>query len=481
MGKLRRASSVLLAVPLCAACLSPALTPAAAARSARAAAAPPEPIGGPQLGSRGVVVDRTAGLRPPKLPGAASYLIADGDTGDVLAARDPHGRYLPASTLKTLTAIALIPKLDSDALVRPTQRTCDVVGTKVGMTPKLKYKVADLFRAALMVSGNDAAVALTQAHGGYRRALATMNAEARRLRAHDTLAGSPNGLDVDLGLSVKTQHTSAYDLALIMRQGLRLRDFRKYVGTVNARWPALPTKKQRKKGKKVGGYPIYSHDRLLPGEPYAYPGMIGGKNGYTNAAQQTYVGAARRGGHTIIVALMHSPTLWSYATRLLDWGFKARGKVRPVGRLVDPVDAAKPQARHDGNGSGTGAAGPLDRLRAGNDSGTGWLLPLAGAGAAAVAAGGLIVTVRRRRGVADDGPQVVAWDLSTGNVSLVEPTSPRPRHAPDAADRSDPSAPIGPSAPADPSDRPDPPASSDRPDPKDPGGASDRSRPADAT
>jgi D-alanyl-D-alanine carboxypeptidase (penicillin-binding protein 5/6) len=456
MRKMRRVSA-LLAVPLCAACFSPTAVAGAAAAPAPPATAPPGPVGGPQLASRGVVVDRAAGLRPPKLSGAGSYLIADGDTGDVLAARDPHGRYLPASTLKALTAIALIPKLDADALVRPTRRTCDVEGSKVGMTPKLKYKVADLFRATLMVSGNDAAVALTQAHGGYRRALATMNAEARRLQANDTLAGSPNGLDVDLGLSVKTQHTSAYDLALIMRQGLRLPDFRAYVGTVDAKWPAPPTKKQRKKGKKVGGYPIYSHDRLLPGEAYAYPGMIGGKNGYTNAARQTFVGAARRGGHTIIIALMRSPTLWTYATRLLDWGFKARGKVKPVGRLVDPVDARTPRQEHPG----AGKAGPLNRLPARDDSGIGWQLPLAGAGVVAVAAGALTVTVRRRRRAAGDGPPV-AWDLATGNVNLVERTSQYPHPAPDEADRA------ARAAQADRDDRDDGPGPSDPPRGPDP-------------
>jgi D-alanyl-D-alanine carboxypeptidase (penicillin-binding protein 5/6) len=470
MGKQHRASA-LLAVPMCAACLSPVLSPVISpviSPAAATAAAPPaparaagrsEPIGGPQLGARGVVVDQTAGLRPPKLAGAGSYLIADGDTGDVLAARDPHGRYLPASTLKTLTAISLIPKLDADALIRPTRRTCDVEGTKVGMTPKLKYKVADLFRAALMVSGNDAAVALTQALGGYQRAIDTMNAEARRLQAGDTLAGSPNGLDVDLGLSIKTQHTSAYDLALIMRQGLRLPDFRSYVGTVNAKWPALPTKKQRKKGKKIGGYPIYSHDRLLPGEPYGYPGMIGGKNGYTNAAQQTYVGAARRGGHTIIIALMHSPTLWTYATQLLDWGFKARGNVKPVGRLVDPVDARTPRREHPAARD----AGPLTRLTGGDDSGTGWLLPLGGAGAALVA-GGLVLVVRRRRrvlGMGRAGGTPVAWDGPAGdvspNVNPAEPTSRYPRHAPAEPDPADPAGPDDPAAdPSDPPWRADP-------------------------
>jgi D-alanyl-D-alanine carboxypeptidase (penicillin-binding protein 5/6) len=420
MGKLRRASA-LIAAPLCAACLTPlAPAPARAALGATAAPTQPDPVGGAQLGSRGVVVDTSAGLRPPALRGASAYLIADGDTGDVLAARDPHGRYLPASTLKTLTAIALIPKLDADALVRPTRSTCDVEGTKVGMTPKLKYRVSDLFRAALMVSGNDAALALTQARGGYRRTVDTMNAEARRLQANDTLAGSPNGLDVDLGLSIKTQHTSVYDLALIMRQGLRLPDYRSYVGTVRAKWPAPPTKKERKKGKKTGGYPIYSHDRLLPGEPYAYPGMIGGKNGYTMAAQQTYVGAARRGGHTIIIALMHSPTLWTYATQLLDWGFKAGGRVKPVGRLAPPVDARQPQPRQTGSGGV-----PLGRLAVRNDrSENGWMLPAAGTGAAAALVVGISLAVRRRRRRAYAGDeQPVVWEGQGDHVTLVEPTS----------------------------------------------------------
>jgi D-alanyl-D-alanine carboxypeptidase (penicillin-binding protein 5/6) len=234
-----------------------------------------------------------------------------------------------------------------------------------------------------------------------------MNTEARRLQANDTLAGSPNGLDVDLGLSIKTQHTSAYDLSLIMRQGLRQPDFRTYVGTVRAKWPAPPTKKQRKKGKKTGGYPIYSHDRLLPGEPYEYPGMIGGKNGYTNAARQTFVGAARRGGHTIIISLMHSPILWRNATKLLDWGFKARGRVKPVGRLVEPVSAKAGRPQADKQRTDVVGAAPSPPP-AQDGSGGGWGLPATGLASGAVAAGGIAFVLWRRRwrAAADDSAAV---------------------------------------------------------------------------
>lgn len=381
MGTVRRLSALLAATALA----TPVLT------TGVGQCAPQDPIGGGQLAAKGEVANLVAGV--PELPknDASTWIIADGDTGDVLAAKDPHGQYLPASALKTLTSITLIPKLNRLEEVQPTQATCDVAGTKVGMDPKMRYKVEDLFRALIMVSGNDAALALTQAAGGYKETVAAMNAEAHRLHADDTLAGSPNGLDVDLGLDLKSQHTSVYDLALFMKQGLTLPDFREYISTRDAHWPAPPSAEDRKKGKKDSGYPIYSHDRLLPGEGYAYPGMIGGKNGYTEHSEQTFVGAARRKGHTIVIALMHSPSLWNVATGLLDWGFAADGKVKPVGKLVDPLDPIKknqpaPVDRPAGSGR-TSPGGGMTTLAA-----------LAGGGAAlALVGGGVLLLVLRRR------------------------------------------------------------------------------------
>ncbi|TNY38709.1 D-alanyl-D-alanine carboxypeptidase family protein [Thermomonospora catenispora] len=381
--KITRRAAFTLTVPLLAA---PVVAPHRTAH-----AAPGDgPVGGPRMGERGLVVDLPPGVKGPPRVAAGAFIVADAGTGDVLAAKDPHGHYLPASALKMLTAVALIPRLDPNATVRPTQETCDVEGSKVGMTPKLTYKVSDLFHALLMVSGNDAALALAQAAGGVRPTLDLMNAEARRLQAYDTLAGSPNGLDKDLGLTVRTQHTSAYDLALIMRQGLTMPQLREYVSKNHHHWIAPPTKAERKKGKKIGGYPIYSHIRLLPGQRYAYEGFIGGKNGFTLAAGQTFVGAAERGGRTLIVALLRGENLWPDVTKLLNWGFAAAGKVNPVGRLVDPVPPEGEKKKEDGGSSG--AESPAEGAFGG-----GWL-PVAGAfGGAVVVAGGAAALLRRRR------------------------------------------------------------------------------------
>jgi len=391
-----------LTAPLLAVSLAVPSTALAAARPVAR-----EPIGGPRLGERGIVVDVGPGAKAPPKIAAGAYIVADAGTGQVLAAKNPHGRFLPASALKMLTAVALIPKLDPNATVRPTRETCEVEGSKVGMTPKLTYKVSDLFHALLMVSGNDAALALAQAAGGVRAALDAMNAEARRLQANDTLAGSTNGLDVDLGLTVKTQHTSVYDLALIMRQGLKMPQLRAYIGKNHHYWPAPPTKEQRKKGKKIGGYPIYSHIRLLPGQRYEYPGAIGGKNGFTMAAGQTFVGAAERNGRTLIVALLRGENLWPDVTKLLDWGFAYGPRVRPVGVLVEPVDAAA------GEPSAAASAAASPHAAPAGSSGGGWLVPAGAAGGAVVLGGGLLLLLRRRR-TAAAGPAPARVPVQSG-------------------------------------------------------------------
>jgi D-alanyl-D-alanine carboxypeptidase (penicillin-binding protein 5/6) len=184
--------------------------------------------------------------------------------------------------------------------------------------------VSKLFTAMLMVSANDAADALSQAAGGTRATLARMNAEAHHLQANDTVAKTPSGLD---GTG---ESSSAYDLALIAKAGLALPDFRRYVSTVKSRMPALHGKH----------FQIYTHNELLT----TYPGDIGVKNGYTVAAEGTDVQAATRHGQTILVTLMHAnPDFWPMARSLLNWGFKANGKVDPIGRLVGPLQP-KPAA-----------------------------------------------------------------------------------------------------------------------------------------
>jgi len=292
--------------------------------AAPASAAVP-PVGGPQLASRGTVVNYGSGSAP-KLPGikASAWVVADAGTGQVLAAKDPHGQYRPASTLKMLTAVSLIPALNPDAAVVASKQATSTVPNVVGLVAGRAYKISDLFTALLTISANDAAIALTQAAGSYSQGMSLLNAEAKHLQADDTMAVDPNGLDAP------GQHTSAYDLALIARHALAMPAFLKYDQTRSARFVVA-----RRKAVE-----LYNQNSLLT----SYKGAVGGKIGWTSAAGATYVGMATRHGVTLIVTLLHCPALTEItaAEKLLDWGFAADGKVSPVGTLAAPLAAAAP-------------------------------------------------------------------------------------------------------------------------------------------
>ncbi len=147
-----------------------------------------------------------------------------------------------------------------------------------------------------------------------------MNATAARLQARDTHAVDPNGLNAP------GQLTSAYDLALVARQAVAMPAFLHYDETRAASFPVQPGKSET----------LLNQNSLLN----AYPGGIGGKIGWTSAAGATYVGLARRGGVTLIVTLLHCPSLTEIdsAEQLLNWGFAADHKVIPVGILVPPLE-----------------------------------------------------------------------------------------------------------------------------------------------
>ncbi|HEY6279170.1 MAG TPA: D-alanyl-D-alanine carboxypeptidase [Streptosporangiaceae bacterium] len=322
----RAATAAVATAAVATALIGPALlaTPAALASTL------PGPIGGAQLGGHGVIVNYPAhGGRHLPYVAASAYVIADAGTGQVLAAKDPHGWYRPASTLKVLTAITLMPVLNPDATVVTSHRAAVAVPSKVGLIQGDSYQISDLFTALLMISANDAAVALVQATGSYAKGMAMMNAEARHLQADDTVAVTPNGLDAG------GQHSSAYDEALFARQALAIPAFMHDELLRTVKFPLKPHHKP---------ITLYTQNTML----YTYPGDLGGKIGWTTKAKTTFIGWARRGNTTLVVTILHCTPLTelTYAARLLDWGFAMDGKVRPVGELVSPLPVVVATAHH---------------------------------------------------------------------------------------------------------------------------------------
>ena len=279
---------------------------------------PATPMGGDALSGCGIIT--APGTPPvPEDISAEAWLVADLDTGDVIAARDPHGRHRPASIIKVLVAMQAIKELPIHKVVAGTQDDANAEGTKVGVGENGFYSINDLLHGLLMHSGNDAAHALAMQLGGMDTALNKINQLANKLGGHDTRAATPSGLDGP-GMS-----TSAYDIGLFYRYAWQNAVFTDIVSTRSFDFP----------GRGDVGYPIENDNKLLEN----YPGAMGGKTGYTDDAGQTFVGAANRDGRRLVAVLLHGTRQpiapWEQAAHLLDYGF-ATAPGTKVGTLIEP-------------------------------------------------------------------------------------------------------------------------------------------------
>ena len=289
-----------------------------------------EPIGGPLLTGSDVIVDPGPSADPlPDVP-VSAWVLADLDSGAILAAKAPHVQRPPASVLKTLTAVTLAERLDPEFVYTTTYDDVAVEGSRVGLVENATYTVRELFLCLMMQSGNDCASALAEANGGVELTVAQMNEEAQRLQAYDTVAMNPSGLPAD------GQVSSAYDLALFAREGLARPDFFEYVNTrVIEDFPGYMPEEP---GDPRPTMPIATQNPLFI---QGYEGAIGVKTGWTTEAGRTFVGAAERGGTSLVVTLLNiEGEIYPSASALLDWGFANIDAVTPVGYLVDPVTAA---------------------------------------------------------------------------------------------------------------------------------------------
>ena len=310
---------------------------------------------------------------------ALSWLVSDARTGQVLAAKDAHRRLPPASTLKTLFADTVMPRLPRDEQHKVTDADLAGIGqgsSLVGVQTGQTYSVADLWRGVFLASGNDAVHVLAHMNGGVDVTVREMQAKARMLGAYDTHVVSPDGYDQP------GQVSSAYDLAVFARAGLRNPDFADYCSTKDAQFPGG----YDAHGMYVSSFGIQNTNRLLSGAKGVtpYPGMVGVKNGYTTNAGNTLVAAAQRDGRTLIVTVMNPQSgvpnaVYTEARKLLDWGFSAAGRTTSVGTL----NASHTTTDADGGDTAGTAPKAADATQAGKAAGDGQAHPAAGAKSAA--------------------------------------------------------------------------------------------------
>lgn len=233
---------------------------------------------------------------------AGGVMLMDARTHKVLYAKTAHEKLPMASTTKIMTAILAIEAGNLDALVTVPQEAYGVEGSSMYLRLGEQISMRDLLYGLMLVSGNDAAVAIAVHVGGSVEGFAAlMNAKAASLGAHNTHFVTPNGLpDPD-------HYTTAYDLALIACYAMQNETFREIVGT---------TYYQTATGEIART--VKNKNKIL----WEYEGGNGVKTGYTMAAGKCLVFAAEREGMQLVGVVLNCPDMFPSAKRLLDYGFE---------------------------------------------------------------------------------------------------------------------------------------------------------------
>lgn len=231
-------------------------------------------------------------------------IVLDGHTGKILYAKNPNLRLPPASTAKLVTAMVVLDRLDAETVVTVSERAANTLYSSQ-IRAGDRFTVNDLLYLALMRSENGATVALAKAVAGSEAAF--VNLMNRRVKSMG--AGSTRFINSS-GLPGSNQHTTAYDLAIIMQEALRYPVIREIINTKEKEIVSL-------QGRRI---PIRNTNRLLGSYDY----MLGGKTGFTRAAQHVFVCAINKNGRMLISAVLGESArdnLWSTTTLLLSRGY----------------------------------------------------------------------------------------------------------------------------------------------------------------
>src|SRR4051794_38774594 len=229
------------------------------------------------------------GAAAPPATSARTAFLVQPDTRDVIYARAP-GRQRPmASTAKLMTALLTLEhKKLTDTVTAPAYSPAaaeSVVGLRAGE----RMTVADLLRALLLPSANDAAAALAVDVAGSKPAfVAMMNRRARQLGLRATHYANPIGLDAP------GNYSSARDLvelALVLRRNAFFR------ATVDQPRAVLHSGSRRRV--------VVNRNDLVGRVPF----VNGVKSGHTLGAGYVLVGSARRNGVGVLSAVMGEPSL----------------------------------------------------------------------------------------------------------------------------------------------------------------------------
>lgn len=264
---------------------------------------------------------------------AASAILIDASTGRIIYQQDAHTSLAPASTTKVLTALVALEEIpDYSKQVKVPEDFENIGESSIYLEPGERINYMDLLYALMMASANDAGQVLAiSICGSEENFVKLMNQRTAELGLTDSHWENVHGLDSD------QHYTSAYDLAMIMREAAKIDLFNTIVTT-----------DEYKMNTRVDSefQTIYTHNQFLE----LYDGADGGKTGYTDAAGSCLVASATRGGLRLIGVVLNAQDRYAQMEKMMDYGFSkfsgqrvaergdVIGSVRVLHGKIDTVD-----------------------------------------------------------------------------------------------------------------------------------------------
>ncbi len=244
-------------------------------------------------------------VAPPAIGGAAVILI-NMDDGRILFEKNVDARHSIASTTKIMTGILALETIPPDRVITASKNAANAGESEIWLEPGEQLVARDLFKALMVRSANDAAVALAESSAGSVEAFVqAMNAKAAELGLANTHFANPHGLEA------KEHYSSARDLGTLGRYAMQNEEFRKLVATekVNIPWPGR------------------EYDRVLENRNSligSVPFVTGIKTGYTGKAGFCLVGSGSRDGVSLVSVILGEANKEAVNTdtvALLEYGF----------------------------------------------------------------------------------------------------------------------------------------------------------------
>jgi D-alanyl-D-alanine carboxypeptidase (penicillin-binding protein 5/6) len=247
-----------------------------------------------------------------------AYVLADADTGYVLASRNERTPLPPASLTKVLTGLVVTQRLSKDAKIPVSAAAASMPARRMGITPGTTWNRDDALYAMMLASANDVSYALAEAAGngkieGFATQLDVL--ESRLNLADAPVLQDPSGLDDEFSVGGGNR-ISARDLAIVGRASLADPQLAPIMATTTYNF-VDPAGTQRS---------VTNHNKMLT----SYAGTNGLKTGYTDAAGRSVMVSATRNGRTLVVVLLDTPGMWDVAPKLLDYGFSLPVAQTPI-------------------------------------------------------------------------------------------------------------------------------------------------------